>query len=226
MSGKSTHPASGISSQCRVGSGPDSNSVTSDYNYERQNDGSCALVLGLSPADHALVCESDSVLLEYHEPTGYRRIPLTTCVGGKEMDLTSVSHPCPGREEELYKAKKSSKLLIFMISVVCLAIMSGAAYFVYGIWSRRYGSIRLGSNELSSSEGTLLRTAAKSGHAFAIAALDFLLRMSIAMQQAVSSFLSRRRSSYGERAAWSRPIYSEDDISDVGLLAEDDDEEA
>ncbi|KAG9870021.1 signal sequence binding protein, partial [Aureobasidium melanogenum] len=49
-----------------------------DYNYERQNDGSCALVPGLEPINPLEYCAANPDLDEYYAPSGYRRIPLTT----------------------------------------------------------------------------------------------------------------------------------------------------
>ncbi|THC88250.1 hypothetical protein EYZ11_012305 [Aspergillus tanneri] len=52
-----------------------------DYNYEPQADGSCALVPGLPKPDAMAICKAEPARIEYWEPTGYRRIPQTTCEG-------------------------------------------------------------------------------------------------------------------------------------------------
>ncbi|KAI9850164.1 MAG: vacuolar protein sorting/targeting protein PEP1, partial [Vezdaea acicularis] len=68
-----------------------------DYNYAREIDGTCALVKGMDPPNHIEDCSADPTLISYYDPTGYRRIPLTTCSGGQELNVAE-SHPCPGKE--------------------------------------------------------------------------------------------------------------------------------
>ena len=58
------------------------------------------LVPGLDPPDHQAICTEKPGTIEYYEPSGYRRIPLTTCQGGKELDYTTQKYPCPGKEPE------------------------------------------------------------------------------------------------------------------------------
>jgi hypothetical protein len=74
----------------------------SDYNYERQVDGSCKLVPGLKPADHSESCRLDPDQIEYYAPTGYRRLTMSTCEGGREMDLAEA-FACPGHDDEFNK---------------------------------------------------------------------------------------------------------------------------
>ncbi|QSS60294.1 signal sequence binding protein [Histoplasma capsulatum] len=115
-----------------------------DYNYEPQSDGSCARVAGLEPLDPKLVCTENPKAIEWYEPTGYRRIPLTKCQGGKQLNHI-VAHPCPNKEEEFFK--KHPRLrgigLFFVILIpICLAATSG--YYVYNHWDGKFGRIRLG----------------------------------------------------------------------------------
>lgn len=115
----------------------------SDFNYERKSDGTCALVSGLSPPDPALICTVDDSVIEYDDPTGYRRIPITTCVGGLEMDK-SVPHPCPGKGDQFNKKHGLSALGIFFVVTIPIAIASGVAYWVWKNWGNKFGQIRLG----------------------------------------------------------------------------------
>ncbi|CZS88800.1 hypothetical protein WAI453_010608 [Rhynchosporium graminicola] len=121
-----------------------------DFNYQRQSDGSCALVPGLTPLDHSLICKEDDNLLEYDDPTGYRRIPLSTCVGGKEFDK-SVPHPCPGKGEQFKKKHGVSGFGIFFIALLCIGVAAGVGWWV---WTNigNFGQIRLGEQSTASDD--------------------------------------------------------------------------
>ncbi|KAK3112199.1 vacuolar protein sorting/targeting protein PEP1 [Teratosphaeriaceae sp. CCFEE 6253] len=114
-----------------------------DYNYERQADGSCHLVPGLSPPDPAAVCAKKDVV-EFYDTTGYRRIPLTTCGGGQELDYTSRTRPCPGKEEEYNKRHGVGGAGLFFAIVIPVAAAAGVGYWVWKNWEGKFGSIRLG----------------------------------------------------------------------------------
>ncbi|KAJ5761856.1 uncharacterized protein N7511_005238 [Penicillium nucicola] len=114
-----------------------------DYNYEIQSDGSCGLVPGLPKPDHSAQCKSDSEMVEYWEPTGYRRIPQTTCQGGLLLDQ-DVSHPCPNKEEEYHKKHGISGVGLFFAIVSPIAVAAAIGYYVYTHWDGKFGQIRLG----------------------------------------------------------------------------------
>lgn len=125
-----------------------------DYNYYRDpNDDTCKLVKGLSPADHKKeMCQNN--VFEYVEPTGYRKIPLSTCSGGKNFD-SLIKKPCPGKESEFNKHYGRDigfgKLLIIII--IPLGVFLFATWFVYDRGIRRnggfkqFGQIRLDGDE-------------------------------------------------------------------------------
>lgn len=117
-----------------------------DYNYERQTDGSCALVPGMQPLNPVEQCSADPGLVEYYEPTGYRRIPLTTCQGGKEMDYTSQSHPCPNHEKQYEKKHGISSAGLFFAITIPIAAAAGVGYWVWRNWDGKFGRIRLGES--------------------------------------------------------------------------------
>lgn len=127
--------------------------VHSDYNYERKPTGECKLVEGLQPADPMAVCKADSKAVEYWEPSGYRRIPLTTCQGGKEMDFTTQSHPCPGREEDYVRKNGISGWGLFFAITLPIAAAAGVGFWVYRNWEGKFGSIRLGDSMAASADG-------------------------------------------------------------------------
>ncbi|KAG4306353.1 hypothetical protein PORY_000341 [Pneumocystis oryctolagi] len=122
-----------------------------DYNYERVSDGSCQLVKGLEPPNHIEECKKYN-LIEYYKPTGYRKIPLTTCQGGKELDKDNNPFPCPSKEDEYKKLRKSLhgfKLLFIIISSFLVIIFGG--YCMWVLYKDRFlGQIRLGEDETPS----------------------------------------------------------------------------
>ncbi|KAI7972263.1 hypothetical protein EIK77_003687 [Talaromyces pinophilus] len=114
-----------------------------DYNYERQTDGSCALVPGLAKPNAVEYCKENPDAIEYWEPTGYRRIPLTTCTGGKNLDRWE-SRPCPGHQEEYERKHGVSGAVIFFAIILPIAIAIAVGYWVYTHWDGKFGQIRLG----------------------------------------------------------------------------------
>lgn len=115
-----------------------------DWNYERRSDQSCHLIDGLEKANPKDVCEANPGLTEYYEITGYRRIPLTTCQGGKELDLTSRTHPCPGKEEQYERKHGIGGIGLFFAIVLPIAAAAGVGYWVWKNWDGKFGRIRLG----------------------------------------------------------------------------------
>lgn len=129
----------------------------SDYNYELQSDGSCTLVPGVEAPDHSLQCTNNEDQIEWYEPTGYRRIPQTTCEGGKEYDK-QVGHPCPGKEEEYEKKHGISGVGLFFAIVTPIIAAVAIGYYVYTKWDGKFGQIRLG--DTGGSEGWFSRNSA------------------------------------------------------------------
>lgn len=124
-----------------------------DYNYYKAKDGTCKLVEGLSPQAPEDVCKLDDDLIEFSEPTGYRKIPLSTCQGGLTLDVTRDKYPCPGKEKEFkskYGVSGSSFLQIFSFFFIVFMVFG---YVVYDRGIRRnggfarFGEIRLGDEE-------------------------------------------------------------------------------
>lgn len=115
----------------------------SDYNYEPQSDGSCTLVPGLPKPNAVQYCIDNPDAIEYWEPTGLRRIPLTTCEGGKNLDRLELK-PCPKHEEEFERKHGTSGFVIFLAVVIPIAAAGGIGYWVYTKWDGKFGQIRLG----------------------------------------------------------------------------------
>lgn len=93
------------------------------------------------------MCKEDGVT-QWYEPTGYRRIPISTCVGGRELEhIESKAHPCPGHEDEFEKKHPGiSGVGIFFAIVIPLLVASGAGYWVWRNWDGKFGRIRLGDH--------------------------------------------------------------------------------
>ncbi|KAI9695291.1 MAG: vacuolar protein sorting/targeting protein PEP1 [Bogoriella megaspora] len=120
-----------------------------DYNYERKNDGSCGLVEGYSPPDPSRICTENSSVVEYWDPTGYRKVPLSTCKGGKDLDhWASKSHPCPDHIPEWEDRESQRKGLsgwgVFGVVLVAGGVAAAVGYWVYKNWDGKFGRIRLG----------------------------------------------------------------------------------
>ncbi|OBA20642.1 Oligoxyloglucan reducing end-specific cellobiohydrolase [Metschnikowia bicuspidata var. bicuspidata NRRL YB-4993] len=121
-----------------------------DYNYFRDTDGTCKLVKGLSPQDRKEQMCSKPGTFEYFEPTGYRKIPLSTCVGGKTFDSWDV-RPCPGHEKEFNEEHGRNFTFGKLLLLVLLpsAVFFGATWFVYERGIKRNGGFaRLGQIRL------------------------------------------------------------------------------
>lgn len=115
-----------------------------DYNYERVATGECQLVKGLAKPDPAAVCKANPELTEYNDVTGYRRIPLTTCTGGNELDQTTTTHPCPDHLDEFKKKHSISGAGLFFAIVLPIAAAAGVGYWVWQHWDGKFGRIQLG----------------------------------------------------------------------------------
>lgn len=148
----------------------------SDYNFERKPGGECKLIEGLEIPDPKAVCKQKGVE-EYWEVTGYRKIPISTCKKGQEMDHTSSNHPCPGYEEEFQKKHGISGFGIFMAVVIPFIAAGGIGYYVWRNWDGKFGRIRLGDGSGFDSQSPLISwpVAAISGLVAVVAAVPLLI---------------------------------------------------
>ena len=121
----------------------------SAYNYELDNHGQCVLVRGFQPLSGSEWCKQHSNATSWFEPTGYRRVPLSTCDGGNELDKTSTEHPCTGYEEEFERKHRTSGIVIFFAVVIPCALAGFIGWYVYRNWSGKFGQIRLGDGSSS-----------------------------------------------------------------------------
>ncbi|GME84806.1 unnamed protein product [Ambrosiozyma monospora] len=116
-----------------------------DFNYFRDSSGACKLVRGYSEPDHSQICNADDAPDEYFLPTGYRKIALSTCEGGEELDKSSRALPCKGKEDEFYKKHPRpswfSKFLLWLLIIATVLFVGNVAYKFYV--NHKYGEIRL-----------------------------------------------------------------------------------
>ncbi|KAI2621067.1 Oligoxyloglucan reducing end-specific cellobiohydrolase [Hypoxylon sp. NC1633] len=175
-----------------------------DYNFEMDNHGQCKLVEGLQPLDPVQICRENPDEIEYHEPSGFRRIPLTTCKGGVEADKALPPHPCPGHEEEFERRRGVSGIAIFFSVVIPIGFASLAGWWVYRNWQSKFGQIRLGEQGLDSeSPWVKYPVVAISAVVAVIGALPLVVG---SLWRSASSALDRLRgkSDSGGRFGWLR----------------------
>ena len=102
---------------------------------------------GLEPTNHEEYCKNNPDMVAYFEATGYRRIPLTTCEGGRQLDQLE-SKPCPGHEKQYNEQHGLSRAGLFFAIFVPIIVAIGVGYWVYTKWLQGYnlgfGQIRLG----------------------------------------------------------------------------------
>lgn len=218
------------------------NQLRSDYNYERDNAGVCKLVPGQEKPDHKLECKKNPKQTHYWEVTGYRRIPLDTCQGGRELEYNSKALPCPGHEHDFEKEKASRGLsgFWFFVLVILLpfAIAGSVGYWIYTNWGHgmRVGSIRLGgSTSTTDSEAPWIKypVAVLAGTVAVLAAVPLLVK---SLWRSVSGLWGGGKGRYsglGDGRAYTtrnsfargRGEYAVVDPDEDELLGEDEDEE-
>lgn len=103
---------------------------------------------GFSPLSRDDWCARNPDAVDYYEPTGYRKIPLSTCQSGTEMDKSVNVSPCPGKEPDFARKHPGpSGVAIFFAVTIPFAIAAGVGWWVYRNWHAvKFGHIRLGDN--------------------------------------------------------------------------------
>ena len=202
------------------------------------------MVEGLEPPNHIEQCKKNPKLTQYYKPTGYRRIPLDTCQGGKDLaKWDSNVEPCPGHEKEFEKEKAAHGLTGFWFFVLVIlfpfAIAGGIGYWVYNNWGdgMKVGSIRLGggsSSSIDESPWIKYPVAVLAGTVAVLAAVPLLVK---SLWRSVSGMWGGGRGRYsglGDGRAYTtrnsfargRGEYAVADPDEDELLGEDEDEEA
>ncbi|KAJ2987123.1 hypothetical protein NUW58_g4677 [Xylaria curta] len=177
-----------------------------DYNYELDSHNYCTLVSGRQPKDPEQQCRDDPEAIEYREPTGLRRIPLTTCKGGT-FDPKNVFkvHPCPGHEEEFNKQHGVSGIAIFFAVVVPIVVAGLVGWWVYSNWQGKFGQIRLGEQSSLDNDSPWVKYPVIAVSAV-VAVIGALPLVASSVWRTVSSTFTRLRGrgDSGGRYSWLR----------------------
>ena len=93
------------------------------------------------------------------------------------MDLTSQSHPCPGKEAEFRKKSAVSTFRIFFAITIPFALAGGIGFYVWRNWDGKFGRIRLGESSAFDSSSPWIRwpVAVLSGFIAVFASTPLLL---------------------------------------------------
>lgn len=207
-----------------------------DYNYQIDPTGACRLVDGLEPPNPEEVCKKNPDLIEFNEVTGYRKIPLSTCSGGRELDKAQNKHPCPGHDKEFQKKHSISGAGLFFAIVLPIAAAAGVGYWVYQNWDNKFGRIQLGDGiggtgfRGPDSDWTKYPVMAISGVVAVLAALPMLVG---SLWRTVATRLGRGSGGYGYARPYTsrssfqrgRGDYAVVDEDEGELLGEDSDED-
>lgn len=188
-----------------------------DYNYQRASDGTCQLIPGMDLPDHSAMCEQEGVI-SWTEPTGYRKIPLTTCVGGKEFDQ-GVPHACPGHESEFRKSRAGLHgFWLFVVVCIPFGLAWTAGYYVWNRnGGRTLGQIRLGDDTFDEN----LASGRDKLQDIAVSVLSGIITFVVAIPTVAIFVWNTARSRFGVMRA--RPAYYESLRDDAGLLSDEDD---
>jgi hypothetical protein len=95
------------------------------------------------------VCKQPGVN-EWFETSGYRKVPLSTCAEGLNLDRRPAnSHPCPGKEKEYYEDRRGLRGWALAYVIMLTFGMAGVVGYIF--WKRcadgRFGQIRLGEGD-------------------------------------------------------------------------------
>lgn len=167
----------------------------SDYNYELDNHGACHLVQGLAPLTAKEWCGQHPDAIEYYPPSGYRRLPLTTCVGGTEYDKVLPPQPCTGKEDEFERKHAGPSAAVILFAVILpIAAATAIGWWVWRNWARNFGQIRLGEQNDMAEESPWVR--------YPVMALAAVIALVAALPMVASS-LWRSAQAVADRWGWS-----------------------
>lgn len=172
-----------------------------DFNFELDNHGSCSLVQGLQPLSFDEYCKQNPDAPEFYPPSGYRRIPLTTCEGGNEFDKTEAPRACPGHEEEFKKAHGASGVAIFFAVVIPIGVAAAVGWWVYTNWNGKFGQIRLGEQSSFDHDSPWVKYPVIVVSA-AVAVIGALPLLASSAWRSASSLIDRVRGRSGGRYSW------------------------
>ncbi|KAF3919799.1 Sortilin [Dactylellina cionopaga] len=192
-----------------------------DYNYQIATDGSCQLVPGEAPPDHSQSCIDHPEQVEWFEPTGYRRIPLTTCVDGEQLDK-SRSHYCDGKKDQWEKKHGGvGPFGIFFLTLLSFCMAGLLGYVLFQRWPGKLGAIRLGDEPRE--DNPLVKYPIIVLSAIVAVAVSIPAILGALYRIIASRFQKRPR--YTTRGSFARADYDNVDADEGELLGEDSDDE-
>lgn len=182
---------------------------------------------GEKPLLREEICAKNPNVISFDEGTAYRRIPITTCQGGRALDK-SEALPCPGHEEDFAKQHKGlSGFGLFVVAVLLPSIVAGGVgYWVWRNWDGKFGRIRLGDSGSafdSSQPWIKYPVAAISALVAVIAAIPLVLAS--AWRGISGMFGGGRRYTTRQSFARGRGDYAVVDPDEDELLGDDDEED-
>ncbi|KAF7557667.1 hypothetical protein G7046_g5988 [Stylonectria norvegica] len=191
------------------------------FNYELDNAGQCNLVPGLKPLSGQEWCQLHPNETTWFEPTGYRKVPLSTCEGGREMDKISTEHPCAGYEDDFEKKHRTSFWTILLAIIIPFSVAGSIGWYVYNNWSGNFGQIRLGETSATfDSDQPWIKYPV-----IAVSAVAAVVAAGIAAVPLVASWLWRSAREHTSGFARGRGDYAVVDDDEGELLGEESDEE-
>lgn len=166
--------------------------------------------------------------MKYYVPTGYRRVPLSECVGGRELEqYTAVERPCPGHEQELLDTRRGlSGFWLFLVAVVLpVGAAFAVGYWVWRNWDGKFGRIRLGGDSSGGQQPWISYPIMVVSAVVAILAAIPLVVGSL-WRSASGLFGGGKRYTTRSSFARGRGDYAVVDPDEDELLGDDEDEEA
>ncbi|KAI0630633.1 Oligoxyloglucan reducing end-specific cellobiohydrolase [Trametes polyzona] len=106
-----------------------------EFNYVRNDAGKCVLTPGSKPREPDIMDQCRNGEDEWYELTAYRKVPISSCEGGKRLDR-GPAHPCPG-----IRGHSAFFWLMMLLIPLSFAALAGVWYYRKGGYNR--GAIRL-----------------------------------------------------------------------------------
>lgn len=180
--------------------------IASNYNYEMDPHKQCKKVEGLEDITLEQFCRENPNATEFYDAARFRRIPLTTCRGGNELDKQGEPQACPGHEEEFEREHGVSGVAIFFAVVIPIGLAAAVGWWVYNNWQSKFGQIRLGEQNSFDHEAPWVKYPVIAVSA-AVAVVGALPLLASSLWRSTRSFIGRvsgRADSTGGSYSWLR----------------------